>query len=270
MVCIGKILGMSIGNCDRGSSKVEIKATDTSINNLNNSLKSLQTQDTSVALNQIQNVSVTGNCCQPLIISQNLKAIVVDDSKMNISFMTQIAMNLTRDINKTMENSEVDLNNKFGGNRGTNLKVSVENALKKMNSKSAIANIIQEKVSKTLASQGQRVYITCGEELKTPPPPPSSNLPDTGCYVTQDFIFSQTTNNIMEAVFSALSLDDGIINAVKDIRQSENITEEKTIVFSPLTTFLGVPKNVAKIIGIIVGIFTLFIFIIKIIFRKKK
>ena len=270
MVCVGKLLGVSIGDCDKGSSSLKISTSDTSLNNLNNSLKTLQSQNTNVTLNQIQNVSVTGNCCQPLIIAQNLKAIVIDNSKMNVSFMTQMAMNLTRDINKTMEGAETELNSKLKGNKGTNLKMSVENALKKMNNKNAIANIIQEKVSKTLASQSQKVYITCGETLKTPPPPPSSNLPDTGCYINQDFIFSQTTNNIMEAVFSALSSDDGVINAIKDIRNSEDTSEDITISFSPLTTFLGVPKSVAKIIGIIIGIFTLFIFIIKIIFRKKK
>jgi len=270
MVCVGKLLGISIGDCDKGSSSLKIKSSDTSLNNLNNSLKTLQTQDTSVALNQIQNVSVTGNCCQPLIIAQNLKAIVVDNSKMNISFMTQMAMNLTRDINKTMEGAESELNTKLGGNKGTNLKMSVENALKKMNNKNAVAKIIQEKVSKTLASQNQRVYITCGDTLKTPPPPPSANLPDTGCYINQDFIFSQTTNNIMEAVFSALSSDDGVINAIKDIRDTDNTPENIIASFSPLTTFLGVPKDVAKVIGIIIGIFTLSIFLIKIIFRKKK
>lgn len=270
MVCLGKILGVSIGDCDKGSSSLKISTTDTSLTNLNNSLKTLQTQSTNTAVNQIQNVSIIGSCCQPLKISQNLKAIVIDNSKMNVSFMTQMALNLTKDINKVMEGAESEFNTKFKGNRGTNLKMAVENAMTKMNNKNVIANIIQEKVSNTLASQGQKVFIQCGGVLKTPPPPPSENMPDTGCYITQDFVFSQTTNNIMESVFSAISLDEGVANAIKDIKESEVQKEELIVTFSPLTTFLGIPKDIAKIAGVIIGIFTISIFIINIVLRKKK
>lgn len=252
MVCLGKIGFISLGDdCGKSPSKsIKVNVNSTSITNLNQSLKSIQSQETNTSLNQVQNVSIKGACCQPLEISQGLKAVVVDESKMSVTFRTQMAKNLANDISSMMKGVEDNINNLLKNDRGTQLKAAVDMSLTKMNSENKIANIISEKVSNTVASQGQRVNIDCGSgDIPTPSPP--ENIPDTGCYITQSFIFEQVTKNVMEAVFNTVSNDDNVKNILATISKEmegkkdiEEIKVEKTI-----NTFLGINKVLAGIIG---------------------
>jgi hypothetical protein len=251
MVCLGKIGFISLGNdCAPSSKSIKVNVNSTSITNLNQSLKSIQSQETNTALNQVQNVSIKGGCCQPLEISQKLKAVVVDESKMSVTFRTQMAKNLTNDISSMMKGVEDNINNLLKGDKGTQLKASVDMKLTKMNSENKIANIISEKVSKTVASQGQKVIIDCGSgDIPTPPPP--SSEPDTGCYITQEFVFEQVTNNVMEAVFNTISNDSNVKNILADIsREMEEAPKTENIeVNISIDKFLGINKVLAGIIG---------------------
>lgn len=254
MVCLGKIGFIALGNdCGKSPSKsIKVNVSSTSITNLNQSLKSIQSQETNTALNQVQNVSVKGACCQPLNISQGLKAVVVDESKMSVTFKTQMAKNLTNDISSMMKGVEDNINNLLKSDRGTQLKAAVNMSLTKMNSENKIANIISEKVSNTVASQGQRVNIDCGSgDVPTPKPPGSENMPDTGCYISQDFVFEQVTNNVMESVFNTVSNDDNVKNIVAEISKEmeEKPKEEEVMVNISINEFLGVNKVFAGLIG---------------------
>jgi hypothetical protein len=264
MVCLGKIGFINLGDdCGKSPSKsIKVNVNSTSITNLNQSLKSIQSQESNTVLNQVQNVTVKGACCQPLKISQDLKAIVVDESKMSVVFKTQMAKNLSNDISSVMKGVEENINSMLKSDRGTQLKAAVETTLTKMNSENKIANIISEKVSKTVASQGQNVYIDCGSgDVPTPKAPSSENMPDTGCYITQNFVFEQVTNNIMEAVFNTISNDDNVKKIIskisKEMDQKPKEEEVKEVPVS-IDTFLGINKVFAGIIG---G-FMLFILII--------
>ena len=282
MVCLGKIgpiqLGDSCGG-NSGSKSIKVNVNSTTTTNLNSSLKSLQTQKTDTSLNQNQNVSIIGNCCQPLKIAQNLKAIVIDTSKMSVSFKTQMANKLTNDISGIMDNAEKTINSLLGSESGTTLKAAVTTSLTKMNSQNKIANIISEKVSKTIANQGQNIYINCGSGTIPTPESEYDIGGDKGCYITQDFVFSQVTNNIMEAVFSDISNDEGvelaIQNVSKELEENDDKKEEVVVVKRTqgpfkINTFLGLPKNISYIIGVVLTLFLLVVLIINLVAPSEK
>jgi hypothetical protein len=229
MVCLGKIgfinLGDDCGVDKTPSKKINVKVESSSSTNLNNSLKSIQSSQTNAVLNQIQNVAIRGSCCVPLQISQKLKAIVIDNNKMSVNFKTAMASQLTNDINKVMDGVEKSVNDILKGPGGTNLKAAVNVSLNKMNSQNKIANIISEKVSNTIANQGQNINIECGEEIPTPKPPAGSGLPDTGCYISQSFLYEQLANNIMETMMSDIIKDEKVDEIISKISQ-KNITPQ--------------------------------------------
>ncbi len=251
MVCLGKISFISLGDScgDSPSKSIKVNVNSTSITNLNQSLKSIQSQESNTSLNQVQNVSVIGACCQPLKIAQDLKAIVVDESKMSVVFRTQMAKQLSNDISSVMNGVEENINSMLKNDRGTELKAAVQMTLTKMNSENKIADIISEKVSKTVASQGQNVYIDCGNG-DIPTPSASGNPQDKGCYITQNFVFEQVTNNIMETVFDTISSDNNVRNVIAKISKDiENPQLEKVkMETAPMDTFLGINKVLASII----------------------
>jgi hypothetical protein len=254
MVCLGKIGFIALGDsCGKSPSKsIKVNVNSTSITNLNQSLKSIQSQETNTALNQVQDVVIKGACCQPLEISQKLKAVVVDESKMSVTFKTQMAKNLSNDISSMMKGVEDNINGLLKSDKGTQLKAAVDMTLTKMNSENKIANIISEKVSKTVASQGQKIYIDCGSgDIPTPPAPSSENMPDTGCYISQNFVFEQVTNNVMEAVFNTISNDSNVKNILAGIsREMEETQKEENVeVKVSIDTFLGINKVLAGLIG---------------------
>lgn len=253
MVCLGKIGFIELGDsCGKSPStkSIKVNVNSTSITNLNQSLKSIQSQETNTALNQVQDVVIKGSCCQPLEISQNLKAVVVDESKMSVTFRTQMAKNLSNDISSMMKGVEDNINGLLKSDKGTQLKAAVDMTLTKMNSENKIANIISEKVSKTVASQGQKIYIDCGSG-DIPTPLSSENMPDTGCYITQKFVFEQVTNNVMEAVFNTISNDGNVKNILAGIsrKMEERQKVENIEVKATIDTFLGIDKLFSGLIG---------------------
>ena len=269
MVCLGKIGNIQLGDCGGGNSKdIKVSVKSTSITNMNNSLKSLQSQETNTTLNQQQNIAVIGNCCQPLKIAQDLKATVIDTSKMSVSFKSQMANQLSKDVDKAMEEAEKTVNDLLKNEAGGKLRAAVNTTLTKMNSQNKVANIISEKVTNTIANQGQNIYINCGSgDIKTPPPPDSANMPDTGCYITQDFIFSQVTNNVMEAVFNSISNEpevEAVLNEIAKETQEKVITTEEPKL-EVVKKFLGIPYKIAAGIGGLLSLIVLVLLIFTII-----
>lgn len=260
MSCLGSLGPIQLGDCG-SKSEMKVSTSNTSITNLNESLKSLQSQDSQVVLNQQQNVTLTNaaNCCKPFVVAQNMKAAIVDTSKMTTAFKSQVANTLVRDINNAI--SQV-AETKSGAlvltpSQGASLKQSVSTALTKMNSTNKIADIISQKVSKTIANQGQKVVIDCGSGVIPPPPPPAdakdaqgNTIGANGCYVTQDFVFSQITNNVMEAIFDSLSKDSEVSKVLNDIKQT-NKKEDKGIIDAIFGAWTNIAIAIAAIVGLV-------------------
>lgn len=245
MSCLGSIGPISLGDCGPKSS-LNIKTTSSVTNNLTESLKSLQSQQSSTTILQDQDVKVlnAARCCKPLKVSQGLTAVIIDTSKITAQFKSETANKITTDIKNSLDQASKLTTGVLATPAGSNLKTAIENALTTMNNTGKIADIVGQKVSNVLAKQNQAVLIDCGTSLfaeeMTPKPPVEANLPDQGCYVDQNFVFQQTANNIMESVFNSISNNTEVKKAIAEVKQTQE-TESKG-----LDTITGQIAGVAK------------------------
>ncbi len=250
MSCYGSIGPISMGDCGPKSS-VSVKMTSSVTNNLTESLKSLQSQQSSTVIMQEQNVDVmnAARCCKPLKVSQGLTAIILDTSKITAQFKSQTANNIVTDIKNSLNQASQLTTGVLATPAGSNLKTAIENALTTMNNTGKIADIVGSKITNVLAKQTQRILIDCGtspiaDEL-TPSPSAEAKaqypeLGDQGCYIDQNFVFQQTANNIMESVFNSISNNTEVKKAIADVVQDQK-TESKG-----LDTITGQIADVAK------------------------
>ena len=262
MACYGSIGPIALGDCGPKAS-TSIKTTSSVTNNLTESLKSLQSSQSSTVILQDQDVTALNKarCCFPLKVAQGLTAVIVDTSKMTATFKSQTSNKIVTDIKNSLDQASKLTTGVLATPAGSNLKTAIENSLTTMNNTGKIADIVAQKVSNVLAKQNQKVLIDCGTsslaaEL-TPSPPASSGLPDQGCYIDQNFVFQQTANNIMESVFNSISQNEDVKKAIAEVKQAQ-VTENKG-----LDTITGQVADVAKsaisgytmvIIAVIAGI----------------
>ena len=267
MSCYGSIGPISLGECGPKSS-LSVKTTSSVTNNLTESLKSLQSSQSSTVILQDQDVTVLNKarCCFPLKVAQGLTAVIVDTSKMTATFKSETSNKIVTDIKNSLQQSADTKVGLLATPAGANLKTAIENTLTTMNNTGKIADIVSQKVSNVLAKQNQKVLIDCGssklaDEL-TPSPPASSGLPDQGCYIDQNFVFQQTANNIMESVFNSISQNEDVKRAIAEVSQSQKT--ESAGIDAITGHFFGAYQNiiigVVAVIGIIlvVGLVVLF------------
>ncbi len=267
MACYGSIGPISMGDCGPKSS-LSVKTTSNVTNNLTESLKSLQSQNSNTVIMQDQTVDFknAARCCKPFKVKQGLTAIIVDTSKMTASFKSQTSNKIVTDIKNSLQQAADTQMGLLATPAGANLKTAIENTLNTMNNTGKIADIVANKVTNSLAKQSQKITIDCGtspiaDEI-TPEPSPEAKaanpqLGDKGCYIDQDFVFQQTANNIMESVFNSISQNEDVKKAIAEVQQTQK-TES-----AGLDTITGQMADVAKslisgykwvIIAVIAGI----------------
>ena len=240
MTCLGSFGPITLGDCGP-SSKLSVKTTTNISTAVNDSLKSVSSQETKTAVIQNQDVMLdnkTSTCCSPLKVQQNFKVTIVDESKMTDSFVSQQVSKISTELVNSLDQAAKMTTGVLAGANGPKLKASVESALNQSSVKNKMADTYRKAVKNTLAKQSQRVYINCA--VDNPPPPASSGMADTGCYIDQNFAFDMTTRNIMSGVFNALSEDVGVARVLNQIKQ-ENVSENKG-----LDTITGQIADVAK------------------------
>ena len=250
MACYGSIGPISMGDCGPKSS-LSVKTTSNVTNNLTESLKSLQSSKTSTAILQDQDVTALNKarCCFPLKVAQGLTAVIVDTSKMSATFKSQTSNKIVSDIKNSLQQSADTKVGLLATPAGAKLKTAIENTLNSMVTSNKIAGIVATKVTNSLANQSQKITIDCGlssvaDEI-TPEPSPEAKasnptLGDKGCYIDQDFVFTQTANNIMESVFNSISQNEDVKKAIAEVKQAQ-VTENKG-----LDTITGQIADVAK------------------------
>ena len=257
MSCLGSLGPISLGDCGPKSS-LSVKTTSTSVNNLTESLKSLQSNTSNTVIVQEQDVTVLNKayCCNPLKVAQGMKAVIVDTNKMTAEFKSKTATKMVDDINNAIDQAAKTTTGVLSSTNGAALKAAVSTELTKMNNTGKIANIIAQKVSNTLAKQNQKILIDCGvspiADQTTPKPPASAGLPDTGCYIDQNFVFQQTANNIMQSVFTSLSTTESVSKVLNKIKQ-DNVTENKGV--EAITgQFFGAWQNIIMMVAGVIGL----------------
>ena len=241
MSCLGSFGPITLGDCGP-SSKLSVKTTTNISSAINDSLKSVSSQQTNTAVIQDQNVMLdnkTSTCCSPFRVQQDFKVTIVDENKMTDSFVSQQVSKISTELVNSLDQAAKMTTGVLAGANGPKLKASVESALNQTSVKNKIAETYRNAVKNTLAKQSQRVYINCAVD-SPPPPPSSSGMPDTGCYINQNFAFDMTTRNIMKGVFNALTEDVGVARVLNQIKQ-ENVSENKG-----LDTITGQIADVAK------------------------
>lgn len=272
MSCYGSIGPISLGDCGPKSS-LSVKTTSSVTNNLTESLKSLQSQNSNTVIMQDQTVDFknAARCCKPFKVKQGLTAIIVDTNKMTASFKSQTQNKIVTDIKNSLQQSADTQMGFLATPAGANLKTAIENTLNSMVTSNKIADIVANKVTNSLAKQSQKITIDCGtsslaDEI-TPEPSPEAKatnptLGDKGCYIDQDFVFTQTANNIMESVFNSISQNEDVKRAIAEVKQTQK-TESAGL--DKITgQFFGAYQNiiigVVAVIGIIlvVGLVVLF------------
>jgi hypothetical protein len=236
MACYGSIGPISMGDCGPKSS-LSVKTTSNVTNNLTESLKSLQSQNSNTVIMQDQTVDFknAARCCKPFKVKQGLTAIIVDTSKMTASFKSQTSNKIVSDIKNSLQQAADTKMGVLATPAGANLKTAIENTLNTMNNTNKIADIVSTKVTNSLAKQSQKITIDCGtspiaDEI-TPEPSAEAKaanptLGDKGCYIDQDFVFTQTANNIMESVFNSISQNEDVKKAIAEVVQTQK-TESK-------------------------------------------
>ena len=231
MACYGSIGPISLGECGPKSS-LSVKTTSNVTNNLTESLKSLQSQNSNTVIMQDQTVDFknAARCCKPFKVKQGLTAIIVDTSKMTASFKSQTQNKIVSDIKNSLQQSADTQLGVLATPAGANLKTAIENTLNSMVTSNKIADIVSTKVTNSLAKQSQKITIDCGtspiaDEI-TPEPSAEAKaanptLGDKGCYIDQDFVFTQTANNIMESVFNSISQNEDVKKAIAEVQQTQ-------------------------------------------------
>ena len=250
MACYGSIGPIALGDCGPKAS-TSIKTTSSVTNNLTESLKSLQSQNSNTVIMQDQTVDFknAARCCKPFKVKQGLTALIVDTNKMTATFKSQTQNKIVTDIKYSLDQASKLTTGVLATPAGSNLKTAIENTLTSMTTSNKIADIVANKVTNSLAKQSQKITIDCGtsslaDEI-TPEPSPEAKasnptLGDKGCYIDQDFVFTQTANNIMESVFNSISQNEDVKKAIAEVKQAQ-VTENKG-----LDTITGQIADVAK------------------------
>jgi hypothetical protein len=272
MACYGSIGPIALGDCGPKAS-TSIKTTSSVTNNLTESLKSLQSQNSNTVIMQDQTVDFknAARCCKPFKVKQGLTALIVDTNKLTATFKSQTQNKIVTDIKNSLDQASKLTTGVLATPAGSNLKTAIENTLTSMTTSNKIADIVANKVTNSLAKQSQKITIDCGtsslaDEI-TPEPSPEAKasnptLGDKGCYIDQDFVFTQTANNIMESVFNSISQNEDVKKAIAEVKQAQ-VTENKgldTITGQFFGAYQNIIMMVAGVIGLIViiGLVVLF------------
>jgi hypothetical protein len=262
MSCYGTIGPIALGECGPKSS-LSVKTTSSVTNNLTESLKSLQSQNSNTVIMQDQTVDFknAARCCKPFKVKQGLTAIIVDTSKMTATFKSQTQNKIVSDIKNSLQQSADTKMGLLATPAGANLKTAIENTLNSMVTSNKIADIVASKVTNSLAKQSQKITIDCGtspiaDEI-TPEPSAAAKasnpeLGDKGCYIDQDFVFTQTANNIMESVFNSISQNEDVKRAVAEVMQTQKT--ESAGLDAITGQFFGAWTNIAMMVAGVIGL----------------
>ena len=223
MSCIGSFGPITLGDCG-SSSKVKIETSNITKNISNSIQQSVSNvSDKSIAV-QNQNVSLKGSCCKPFVVSQGLSIKQANTSKFSGDFASKTAKTMSDSINNSVDQSASQITGLLGSTVGPKLQSAIKNATLKIAQSDSFKKSIQSKMSETFGSQNQNISIDCGETIPTPPPTNApaqekSKLGDTGCYIDQNFVFDQVTNNLMETMMSDVMEDTQLTQVVNEAKQ---------------------------------------------------
>jgi len=128
MSCLGSFGPISLGDCGP-KSKIQLDFNKISESVTSSVQQSNTTSKTSTVLNQQQDVSIVGSCCDEINIVQGLKVDTVDVTKMSDDFSTNIGSSIVNSISSELEQNSKQITDMLGSTVGPNLSSSIKQTL---------------------------------------------------------------------------------------------------------------------------------------------
>ena len=260
MSCYGSFGPISIGDCGPKSS-IKVETTSVTKNISNSIQQSVSSISSKTVVNQNQNVMLAegGKCCFPFIVKQGLKLNQIDTSKFKGEFATNTAKKMADTINNSLDQNTKQINDLLGSTVGPNLSMAIKQAVEKVSKSDSFKTSIQTKMNETFANQGQNVVITCSASgLVATPKPPSINpdnkqpMPDQGCYIDQNFIFDQVTNNLMETLMKDVMEDDQVSVIANEAKQKLELENKGFVSLAQAFTGPLMWVAIAVVVGLVI------------------
>ena len=255
MSCLGSFGPISLGDCGP-KSKIQLDFNKISESVTSSVQQSNSESKSSVVLNQKQNVSIEGDCCDDLNIVQGLKVDTVDVTKMSDNFSSNIGSSIVNSLSNELEQNSKQITDLLGSTVGPNLSSSIKQTVSDYVKQESFKNAVKKSMKETFGDQGQNVRIQCGQRI---------SAPGTGtgqrkvCNINQDFLFKQATNNILETVFKDISTNEQLNEVVNEAKQKSE-SEGKGLTDLVKSIFSGYAMI---ILGVVLIIFLpLIIFVI--------
>ncbi len=223
MSCYGTAGPISFGDCGQ-SSKLTID-TNTLTKNVSNSTQQSMsfTEAKTIAVND-QNVVINGTCCPNLKVEQNMRLKLYDVSQFNDEFSSKVSRKMISEIQSSLDNNQTQITDLLGSTVGPKFTGTIKTAVANIAESNTFKNSIKQKFSQVFGSQRQNVILNCGEGIPPPPAPSSSGLPPSGCYITQNFLLENETQNLFKSLMQDVLEDEsviGVINEAKNVQYSE-------------------------------------------------
>ncbi len=210
---------LCFGDCKQSTEvSVDITAVTQQISN------SIQTQTqtikSNVVLNQNQNVAITGSCCDDIIISQQMTIDTVDITKMGATQLNNISTTISNALNNAIDSAQDNKTGFFGSPLGNDMKSKLKQTISNITQSDSFKQTIMEKLSNTFGNQGQNIKIDCGVYS---PPPAVSDVPGQRkvCNISQDFLYKNVSNNILDSLFSEINTST-VGNELKSLTQTKS------------------------------------------------
>jgi hypothetical protein len=257
MSCYGSFGPISLGDCGP-SAKLTIE-TDSMVKNTSSSIQQSMSSSTDRVMTvQQQNVDYRGQCCKPLVISQGMQLKLYNTSKFTDDFSTKVARTLVQGISSSLDNNQTQITDLLGSTVGPKFTGTIKTRAQNIAESSSFKNSIKTKFSETFGSQVQNIKIDCGENIDPPRPSPSNNPlnvnVDTGCYITQDFMFEKVTNDLFETLMRDLNEDSQVVDIVNEAKNTQKLegkglTDLAKAILGPLAMVI-----IAIVIGLVIFI----------------
>ena len=248
--CINIPLLSSLGDCDvPKKSQITIDTDLVSKQTTESVMSSISEESTSTIAVQNQNVRIIGSCCDPIMIDQSLNLKVINTSKMDDKFYSDFADKLKNNLINELDSKSNSIKDALGNDSGTNFVGTLKSSIVKVSESSSFQESIKKLIVESFNSQSQDVNIICSKDFPPPKPPKGVGVPDRGCYISQNFLIEQTTNNVMENLFSDVAEDPEFKDMMGMMRAAE--LDEKPQDSYKVGQVSWVEKNKILLIGVL-------------------
>jgi hypothetical protein len=221
---------VKFGDCSSQPSKLTIDVNQMSSQIIDSVMKTTTIAETEAVVSQDQNIVIRGPCCSPIKIDQLTQISLKEDTKIDTTFSVKIANQIKSNIDDMLNSKKNLLDSLVGEGKSGKFVNTVKQSVQTMISTTGFQESIINAFNKSIGAQVQNVEINCSDTYPMPPPPESSNMPRSGCLISQKFLLELEVNNLFKNVFSFVMNDPNVQETIKEI-SNETLQYKK---FTPI------------------------------------